>query len=127
MGSEVASLIIGWRHVTIVRTTACLTALAVLWSQPASAAGAAAAPDCATEAKVLSKEQSELPRLEVASPKDRPPYCITLETLMAFAGRVKAHLAHCPNSDFATAVADWGKTQTDYSRLFSQHRCKHTL
>jgi hypothetical protein len=110
----------------IVRTTACLTALAVLWSQGASAAGAAATRDCAAEAKVLSKEQSELPRLEVASPQDRPPYCITLETLMAFASRVKAHVAHCPSSDFATAAADWVKTQTDYSRLFSQRRCRRT-
>ena len=30
-----------------------------------------------------------------ASPADRPPYCITLETVMAFAGRVKAHVAQC--------------------------------
>jgi hypothetical protein len=113
--------------VTIVRTAAWLTALAVFWSEPTSTAGAAAAGDCTTEAKVLSKEQSELPRLEVASPKDRPPYCITLETIMAFAGRVKAHVAHCPNSDYAAAVTDWVKKQTDYSRLFSQHRCKRTL
>jgi hypothetical protein len=119
--------VIGWRHKTIVRTTACLTALALFSSEPTSTAGAAAARDCTTEAKVLSKEQSELPRLEVASPEDRPPYCITLETLMVFAGRVKAHVAHCPNSDFAAAVADWVKTQTDHSKLFNQYRCKRTL
>jgi hypothetical protein len=112
--------------VTIVRAAAWLTALAVFWSEPTSA-GAAAAGDCTTEAKVLSKEQSELPRLDVASPKDRPPYCITLETIMAFAGRVKAHVAHCPDSDYAAAVTDWVKTQTDYSKLFSRHRCKRTL
>jgi hypothetical protein len=113
--------------VTIVRTRACLTALAVFLSDPASIAGAAPARDCTTEAKVLSKDQSELPRLDIASPEDRPPYCITLETLMAFASRVKTHVAHCPNSDYAAAVADWVKTQTDYSKLFSQHRCKRTL
>ena len=57
------------------------------------AAAAAPAVDCAAEATVLVPEESELPRLEVASPADRPPYCITLETIMAFAGRVKAHAA----------------------------------
>jgi len=104
-----------------------LTALAVFLSEGASIASAAPARDCTTEAKVLSKDQSELPRLEVASPEDRPPYCITLETIMAFAGRVKAHVAHCPSSDYAAAIADWVKTQTDYSKLFSKYRCKRTL
>jgi hypothetical protein len=62
----------------------------------------------------------------VASPADRPPYCITLETLMAFAGRVKAHAARCPQPDHAPAVAEWDKTRAEYSKLFSQHRCKRT-
>jgi hypothetical protein len=113
--------------VRIVRASACLTAVAVLWSEGAPLAGAAPARDCTSEAKVLSKDQSELPKLDVTSPQDRPPYCITLETIMAFAGRVKAHVAHCPNSDFAAAAPEWAKTQTDYSKLFSQHRCKRTL
>ena len=104
-----------------------MTALAAFLSEGASIAAAAPARDCTTEAKVLSKEQSELPRLEVASPEDRPPYCITIETIMAFAGRVKAHVAHCPSSDYAAAIADWVKTQTDYSKLFSKYRCKRTL
>jgi hypothetical protein len=88
---------------------------------------AAAAQDCTAEAQILSEAQSELPRLDVAAPRDKPPYCITLETIIAFARRVKAHVAQCPNSDFAPAVADWVKTQTDYSKLFTQHRCKRTL
>jgi hypothetical protein len=71
-----------------------------------------------------SREQSELPRLDVASPADRPPYCITLATLMAFAGRVKAHVAHCPSSDYAVALADWDKTRIGYAKLFSRYRCK---
>jgi hypothetical protein len=91
------------------------------------AAAAAPAADCTAEAQVLSKDEAELPRLEVASPADRPPYCITLETIMAFAGRVKAHVAHCPKSDYAPAIADWDKTRDDYSKLFSQYRCKRTL
>jgi len=46
---------------------------------------------------------------------------------MAFAGRVKTYVAHCPNSDFAQAVTEWDKTRADYSRLFSQYRCKRSL
>jgi hypothetical protein len=90
-------------------------------------AGAARALDCTAEAAALNKDQSELPRIEAASPADRPPYCITLETIMAFAGRVKAHVAQCPNSDHAPAVATWDKTRSDYSKLFSQYRCRRTL
>jgi hypothetical protein len=89
-------------------------------------ANAAAKFDCTTEAAVLTQAQSELPRLEVASPRDRPPYCITLETIMAFAGRVQAHVAHCPNSQYAPAAADWVKKRADYSKLFAQYRCKRT-
>ena len=104
-----------WRSAALA--AACLTA---------ATARAAAAADCATEAAVLSQAQSELPRLEVASPHDRPPYCITLETNMAFAGRVQAHVAHCPNSQYAPAAADWVKKRADYSKLFTQYRCKRT-
>jgi hypothetical protein len=112
--------------VCIVRRFACVTPLIILL-QGASISDAAPIGDCAKEAKALGKDQSELPKLDVASPRDRPPYCITLETIMAFAGRVKAHVAHCPTSDFATAAAEWAKTQTDYSKLFSRHRCKRTM
>ncbi len=45
---------------------------------------------------------------------------------MAFAGRVKAHVARCPNSGYAAAVADWDKPLTDYAKLFSRYRCKRT-
>jgi hypothetical protein len=92
-----------------------------------ASAGAAPASDCTTQEAVLSKELSELPRIEAASPRDRPPYCITLETVMAFAARLNAHVAHCPNSDHASSVADWDKTRSDYSKLFGQYRCRPTL
>jgi len=87
---------------------------------------AATAADCAVEAGMLAREQSELPRLEVASPADRPPYCITLETVMTFAGRVRTHVARCPSSDFAAAAADWSRTRDDYAKLFSRYRCRRT-
>ena len=87
---------------------------------------AATTAECAVEAGMLAREQSELPRLEVASPADRPPYCITLETVMAFAGRVRTHVARCPNSDFAASAADWSRRRNDYARLFSRYRCKRT-
>jgi len=110
-----------------VRNGVCLAALLVCLESAPQSAGAAPASDCRAEAATLNREETELPRLEVTSPVDRPPYCITLETIMAFAGRVKAHVAHCPNSDYASAIADWDRTRTDYSKLFSQYKCKRTL
>jgi hypothetical protein len=90
-------------------------------------AAAAPAADCAVEAANLTKQEAELPRLEIASPRDRPPYCITLETLLAFADRVKTHVGHCPNSEYAGAAPEWGKKQAEYSKLFGQNRCKRTF
>jgi hypothetical protein len=106
----------------IVRAGGCLTGLLIFLGS----AAAAPAIDCTAEAAALARDQSELPRLEVASPADRPPYCITLETLMAFTGRVKAHVARCPRSDYAAAVADWDKMRSGYAKLFSRYRCKRT-
>jgi hypothetical protein len=104
---------------------ATLAAASVLDLGGASAAPAR--PNCESEAATLAKEESELPRLEVASPEDRPPYCITLETIMAFATRLKAHVAHCPGSNFAPTAAEWDKTRADYSKLFTETRCKRTI
>jgi hypothetical protein len=99
--------------------------LAILLS---SALGADAAPtaDCATQAETLSREKTELPRVDVASPADRPPYCITLETVMAYASRLRAHVAACPHSAHAESIAEWERIRADYSKLFNQHRCKST-
>ena len=87
----------------------------------------AAAADCTSEETALMKDESELPRLEVASPADRPITCITLETIIAFAGRLKAHVAHCPASSYAAAAPDWEKTRADYGTRFVQNRCKRTF
>ena len=87
----------------------------------------AAAADCAAQAAALDKEREDLPRIELASPKDRPPYCITLETNMAFALRVKAHVAQCPGSEYAPKLAELDKARVSYGKLFSQYRCKRTL
>ncbi len=73
------------------------------------------------------KDESELPRLEIANPADRPTTCITLETIIAFAGRLKAHVGHCPASGYAAAAADWEKTRVDYGTRFVQNRCKRTF
>ena len=93
----------------------------------ALSAGTAVAADCAADAAALTQAESELPRLEVVTPADRPPYCITLETIMAFAGRLKAHVAQCPSSNHAPNAGDWAKTRADYAKLFTQNRCKRTL
>src|SRR5262245_5600667 len=87
----------------------------------------AGAADCASVAAALAREQADLPRLDVVSPHDRPPYCITLETVMAFAGRVQAHVARCPASEFAQAATGWDQTRADYARLFSRYRCRRAL
>jgi len=102
-------------------------ALLVVVFSAAFMTSAAAVADCASEAAALVKDQADLPRLEVASPADRPPYCITLETIIAFAGRVKAHVSQCPTSDYAQRVGEWDKTRVDYAKLFSQYRCRRTL
>jgi hypothetical protein len=90
-------------------------------------AGTAVAADCAAQAAMLAQVESELPKIEVVSPADRPPYCITLETIMAFADRLKTHVAQCPGSNHAPAAADWAKTRADYAKLFTQTKCKRTL
>jgi hypothetical protein len=111
---------------TILQPRAC-TAGTLLVLGFIAAARAAPHPDCTLKAAALRNEQADLPRLEFASPKDRPPYCITLETLIAFAGRAKEHMAQCPNSDYAGAAAAWLKAQPDYRKLFTQNRCRRTL
>src|SRR6185295_11664029 len=49
------------------------------------------------------------------------------ETIMAFAGRVKAHAAQCPTSDFAQRVCAWDQTRTDYAKLFGKPLPAHAL
>jgi hypothetical protein len=88
---------------------------------------ATAAADCSSQAAALVRDEGDLPRIDLVSPVDRPPYCITLETIMAFAGRVKAHVAQCPTSDFAQRVSAWDQTRTEYAKLFGKHRCRRTL
>jgi hypothetical protein len=89
--------------------------------------GAGHAADCEAEAKTLVKDESDLPRLDVVSRADRPVLCITLETLIAFAGRLKTHMAHCPGSSFASQADTWEKTRIGYAKQFAQNRCKRTL
>jgi hypothetical protein len=88
---------------------------------------AAAAPDCKSEEAALAKDEAELPRLEVASPADRPITCITLETIIAFAGRLRAHVARCPASGYAESASGWESTRIDYAKRFADNRCKRTF
>jgi hypothetical protein len=100
--------------------------IVLVWSA-ALVGSAAAAADCKSEEAALVKDETELPRLEVASPADRPITCITLETNIAFAGRLKTHVAHCPASSYVQSAADWEKTRIDYGARFIQNRCKRTF
>jgi hypothetical protein len=110
-----------------VRVSAGPRLLIVLAWCAALGGSAAAAADCKAEETGLMKDESELPRLEIASPADRPITCITLETNIAFASRLKAHVAHCPASTYAQSAAEWEKTRVDYAARFTQNRCKRTF
>jgi hypothetical protein len=90
-------------------------------------AGRAAAADCGSDEAALMKDEAELPRLEVASRADRPITCITLETIIAFATRLKGHVARCPASTYVPSAPDWEKTRIDYAARFAQIRCKRTF
>jgi hypothetical protein len=114
----------------IARTTLLLTLMLALGNGvgPRTAIAAAAPPkNCSDEAANLTKDEAELPRLDVASPEDRPPYCITLETLMAFAARIRTHVGRCPASSFAASLSEWDRMRVDYGKLFTQTRCKRTI
>ena len=109
-----------------MRASAAKLLIVLAWC--AALTGSAAAElNCKSEETALMKDESELPRLEVASPADRPITCITLETIIAFAGRLKSHVAHCPVSSYAQTAADWEKTRVDYAARFIQNRCKRTF
>jgi hypothetical protein len=88
-------------------------------------AGAPAA-DCAAEAAMLAREQSELPRLEVASPADPSAVLHHAGDGDRLRGRIRMHVARCRRSDFAAAAADWSRTRNDYAKLFGRYRCKRT-
>ena len=110
-----------------VQVRASLKLMLFLAWGAALAGNAAGAADCKTQETALVKEESELPRLEVSSPADRPITCITLETIMAFAGRLKLHIARCPASGYVPAAAVWEKTRVDYSVRFARNRCRRTF
>jgi hypothetical protein len=91
------------------------------------AAAARAATDCPGEAAALTRDEAELPRLAVAPPADLPITCITLETVIDFAKRVKGHLARCPNSSYSGDAATWEETRADYVKRFIRRRCRRTF
>jgi hypothetical protein len=101
------------------------SALLILCWSAGPAAGAA--PACGAEEAALAKDETELPRLEVASPADRPITCITLETIIAFAGRLKTHVARCPASGYVSSAGVWEATRIDYVKRFADNRCKRTF
>lgn len=115
------------RGVGDVGASAALRLLLVVAWAAVFTASATAAADCTGEESALMKDESELPRLEAASPADRPITCITLETIIAFAVRLKAHVAHCPASSYARSATEWNKTRVDYAARFVQNRCKRTF
>jgi hypothetical protein len=114
------------RRVTARSGWIALTAAALLPCGSIAWSGAGA-PDCKSEEAALAKDEAELPRLEVANPADRPTTCITLETIMAFAGRLKAHVARCPASGYARSASSWESMRIDYAKRFTENKCKRTF
>ncbi len=99
----------------------------------ASAAVFAAAPAsaqsgrCAEEAASIRRAESQLPRLDVAPPGDQQIVCITLETNIVFARRLAAHVNQCPRSPHVNAADSWQRTDTLYTSLFGERRCKPAI
>ena len=95
----------------------------LLASQPALAQGT----KCPEEAASIRHAESQLPRLAVAPPEDQQIVCITLETNILFARRIAAHLAHCPRSPHARNAEAWQRTNSLYTSLFTERRCKPAI
>ena len=77
-----------------------------------------------------SVARSRDPGLHGRKPVFATPRALALsyyDEYIDFTGRVKAHVAHCPGSEFAAAAGSWSKTQADYAKLFSRHRCRRKL
>jgi hypothetical protein len=82
---------------------------------------------CSDEATRLRRAESELPKLEVAPPDDKQIVCITLETNILFAQKLKAHLKQCPRSPYAKSAGDWSRLETSYTSRFRSRDCKPTI
>jgi hypothetical protein len=127
----IATLVVRSRPITVslalLLATSGLGPAAPQAAQPQSAQPQTTGESCTAEAATLAREESDLPRIEVTSAKDRPVLCITIETLMAFTTRLKAHIARCPDSAHAASTAKWEKARVDYSKQFTQNRCRRTL
>ena len=90
---------------------------------PAAAQG----ETCANEATRLRRAEAELPKLDVAPPDDKQIVCITLETNILFAQKLKAHLKQCPRSPYAKNAGDWSRLETSYASRFRSRDCKPTI
>ena len=115
------------RPLTVVFVASLALLLAAGEFAAAAPQPSATAANCATEAATLSRDEGDLPRIEVTSPDDRPVLCITIETLMAFAARLKTHVARCPGSAHMASAANWERARVDYAKQFTQNRCRRTL
>ena len=83
--------------------------------------------DCGREAAAIRKAETQLPRLDVAPPDDKQIVCITLETNILFAQKLKAHLKQCPRSPYAKSAGDWSRLETSYTSRFRSRDCKPTI
>ena len=103
--------------------SATLLATLAIATEPASAQSG----KCAEEAAAIRRAEAQLPRLDVAPPGDQQIVCITLETNILFARRLAAHVNQCPRSPHVSAADSWQRTDSLYTSLFSDRRCKPAI
>src|SRR4051812_47948401 len=109
------------------RTGRALPGALLVASLLASPPALAQASKCTEEAASIRHAESQLPRLAVAPPEDQQIVCITLETNILFARRIAAYLAHCPRSPHARNAEAWQRTNSLYTSLFTERRCKPAI
>ena len=110
-----------------IRTGRALSGALMVASLLASPPAFAQGGTCTAEAASIGQAESQLPRLAVAPPEDQQIVCITLETNILFARRIAAHLAHCPRSPHARNAEAWQRTNSLYTSLFTERRCKPAI
>lgn len=111
----------------MVRKSLILNVLVASAAVFAAAPASAQSGRCAEEAASIRRAESQLPRLDVAPPGDQQIVCITLETNILFARRLAAHVNQCPRSPHVNAADSWQRTDTLYTSLFGERRCKPAI
>lgn len=107
------------------RALGAMIALALFGLMPGAAS--AWAGDCAAETALLVRDESELPKVELANPLDTQNTCITLEVNLDFARRLAAHQARCPADAWSDKAPQWTAKAERDKAAFAKRKCKRSL